>query len=160
MKNLEDLFQHFLRDIYFTEKQILKALPKMAKKADSELLRAAFNEHLAETERHIDNLETVFEQLGLKARGVTCESILGIIEEAKEMMEEAEDADTRDAAMIASAQAVEHYEINRYGTLVSWAETLGHTNVIPLLRANLEQEYAADRKLTELAEGRLNREAA
>jgi ferritin-like metal-binding protein YciE len=160
MKNLEDLFQHFLRDIYFTEKQILKALPKMAKKADSEQLRAAFNEHLAETEGHVDNLEAVFESLGLKARGVTCESILGIIEEAKEMMDEAEDADTRDAAMIASAQAVEHYEINRYGTLVSWAETLGHADVIPLLRANLEQEYAADRKLTALAESTLNREAA
>jgi ferritin-like metal-binding protein YciE len=160
MKNLEDLFQHFLRDIYFTEKQILKALPKMATKADSEQLRAAFNEQLAETEGHVDNLEAVFESLGLKARGVTCESILGIIEEAKEMMEEAEDADTRDAAMIASAQAVEHYEINRYGTLVSWAETLGHVDVIPLLRANLEQEYAADRKLTALAESTLNREAA
>ncbi len=160
MKSLEDLFQHFLRDIYFAEKQILKALPKMAKKADSDELRAAFNGHLAETERHIQNLETVFERLGLKPRGVTCEAILGILEEAKELMEESEDADTRDAAMIAAAQAVEHYEINRYGTMVSWAETLGHTKVIPLLRANLEQEYAADRKLTEIAEGRLNREAA
>jgi ferritin-like metal-binding protein YciE len=159
MKNLEDLFQHFLRDIYFAEKQILKALPKMAKKADSETLRAAFNSHFAETERHVENLETVFERLGLKPRGVTCEAILGILAEAKELMDEAEDADTRDAAMIAAAQAVEHYEINRYGTMVSWAETLGHRNVISLLKANLEQEYAADRKLTEIAESTLNREA-
>ena len=160
MKTLEDLFQHFLRDIYFTEKQILKALPKMAKKADSDELRAAFDEHLMETQQHVENLEQVFEMLGLKARGVTCEAILGIIEEAKEIMQEADDADTRDAGMIASAQAVEHYEINRYGTLVSWAGTLGHDDVVPLLQANLDQEYAADRKLTELAESTLNREAA
>ncbi len=160
MKTLQDLFVHFLRDIYFAEKQVMKTLPKMARKADSAELRTAFEEHLVETEQQIANIEEVFAQLGLKARGVTCEAILGILEEGKSIMEEAEDPDTLDAGMIASAQAVEHYEITRYGTLASWAETLGHTAAIPLLRANLDQEYAADRKLTDLAEGRLNREAA
>ncbi|MCC6737089.1 MAG: ferritin-like domain-containing protein [Bauldia sp.] len=160
MKTLNDLFVHFLRDIYFAEKQVLKTLPKMARKADSDELRAAFEAHMAETEQQIANLEEVFGQLGLAARGVTCEAILGILDEGKEIMEEAEDPDALDAGMIASAQAVEHYEITRYGTLASWAETLGHTDAIPLLRANLEQEYAADRKLTDLAEGALNREAA
>jgi ferritin-like metal-binding protein YciE len=160
MKTLEDLFVHFLRDIYFAEKQILKTLPKMARKADSDALRAAFEDHRVETEQQIENLEAVFEQLGLKARGVTCAAILGILDESKEIMDEAEDPDALDAGMIASAQAVEHYEITRYGTLASWAETLGYNDAIPLLRANLEQEYAADRKLTDLAEGTLNREAA
>lgn len=160
MKTLDDLFRHFLRDMYFAEKQVLKTLPKMAKKADSDELRAAIEHHHAETEQQIDNLEKVFELLGMKARGVTCDAILGILDEGKEIMSEAEDPDTLDAGMIASAQAVEHYEITRYGTMVSWAGTLGYRDVIPLLQANLDQEYAADRKLTEIAEGSLNREAA
>jgi ferritin-like metal-binding protein YciE len=160
MKDLNALFVHFLRDIYYAEKQILKTLPKMARKADSQDLREAFEHHREETETHVENLEKVFETLGLKARGVTCEAINGIIEEGKEIMDEAEDADVRDAGMIAAAQAVEHYEITRYGTLVSWAKTLGEQDAAKLLQQNLDQEYAADDKLTKLAESTLNKEAA
>lgn len=160
MVNLEELFRHFLRDIYYAEKKVLKALPKMARKADSDELREAFESHLEETEQQVENLERIFEQLGLKARGVTCEAINGILEEAKEIIDEAENADTRDAGMIAAAQAVEHYEITRYGTMVAWAKTLGHESAVALLQANLDQEYAADRKLSNLAEKTLNREAA
>jgi len=132
----------------------------MARKADSDKLREAFEHHLEETQGHVANLEQVFELLGLRARGVTCQAIDGILEEGKEIMSDAEDADTRDAGMVAAAQAVEHYEITRYGTLIAWATQLGKTDVIPLLQANLEQEYAADRKLTDLAQKALNREAA
>ncbi|MGR3757983.1 MAG: YciE/YciF ferroxidase family protein [Tranquillimonas sp.] len=160
MKDLNALFVHFLRDIYYAEKQILKTLPKMARKADSQDLREAFEHHREETETHVENLEKVFETLGLKARGVTCEAINGIIEEGKEIMDEAEDADVRDAGMIAAAQAVEHYEITRYGTLVSWAKTLGEQDAAKLLQQNLDQEYAADDKLTKLAESTPNKEAA
>ena len=160
LQSLDDLFVHFLRDIYYAEKQILKALPKMARKADSDKLREAFEHHLEETQGHVANLEQVFELLGLKARGVTCEAIDGILDEGKEIMGEAQDPDTRDAGMIAAAQAVEHYEITRYGTLIAWANQLGKADVAPLLQANLEQEYAADRKLTDLAQKALNREAA
>jgi len=160
MTNLEELFRHFLRDIYYAEKKVLKALPKMARKADSADLREAFESHLEETEQQIANLEQVFDQLGLKARGITCEAINGILEEGEEIMSEAENADTRDAGMIAAAQAVEHYEITRYGTMIAWAKTLGHDAAIPLLQANLDQEYGADRTLSGLAETTLNREAA
>ena len=160
MQSLDDLFEHFLRDIYYAEKQILKALPKMARKADSEELREAFESHRAETEEHVATLEKVFESLDLKARGVTCEAIDGILEEGKEIMTEATEPDTRDAGMIAAAQAVEHYEITRYGTLIAWAKQLGHDDAANLLATTLEQEYAADKKLTGLAEGVLNREAA
>lgn len=159
LKTLDDLFVHFLRDIYYAEKQILKALPKMARKSDSDQLREAFENHLSETEEQVANLEQVFEKLGLKARGVTCEAINGILDEGKEIMSEAEDPDTRDAGMIAAAQAVEHYEITRYGTLIAWANQLGKTDVVSLLQANLDQEKAADVKLTELAESALNKEA-
>ena len=160
LQTLDDLFVHFLRDIYYTEKQILKALPKMARKADSKKLREAFEHHQEETEGHVANLEKVFETLGMPARGVTCQAIEGILEEGKEIMSDAQDADARDAGMIAAAQAVEHYEITRYGTLIAWANQLGKGDVVPLLQANLEQEYAADRKLTDLAQKALNRQAA
>ncbi len=160
MKSLEDLFVHFLRDMYYAEKQILKALPKMAKKADADDLRKAFEDHHGETEEQISNLEKVFELLDLKARGVTCDAIEGIISEAKEIMSETEDADARDAGMIAAAQAVEHYEITRYGTLAAWAKQLGKGDAEKLIRANLKQEYAADEKLTKLAESTLNKQAA
>lgn len=132
----------------------------MARKADSPELRQAFEDHRQETEGQIENLEAAFDKLGLAARGVPCEAINGILDEAKEIIDESEDGDTRDAGMIAAAQAVEHYEITRYGTMVSWAKTLGHDDIVPLLEANLDQEYAADRKLTALAESALNREAA
>jgi ferritin-like metal-binding protein YciE len=160
MQSLDDLFVHFLRDIYYAEKQILKALPKMARKADSDKLREAFEHHLEETQNHVANLEQAFELLDLRPRGVTCAAIEGIIEDGKEIMNEAEDPDTRDAGMIAAAQAVEHYEITRYGTLIAWGTQLGKADVVKLLQANLEQEYAADRKLTDLAQKTLNREAA
>ncbi len=160
MKDLESLFKHFLKDIYYAERQVLKTLPKMARKADSADLKEAFEHHHSETEEQIENLRKVFDLLGLKPRGVTCEAIDGILEEGKEIMEEAEAGDTRDVGMIAAAQAVEHYEITRYGTMVSWAKTLKLNEAADLLQKNLDQEYAADDKLSKLAEGSLNRQAA
>lgn len=159
LKTLEDLFKHTLRDVYYAEKQVLKTLPKMAEKAESEDLRKAFEHHREETETQIKNLEKVFEQLGLKPRGVTCDAIDGILDEGTEIMEEAE-PEALDAGLAASAQAVEHYEIARYGTMISWAEQLGYKDAVPLLKANLAQEYAADDKLTKLAEKTLNKAAA
>lgn len=160
MKDLEGLFKHFVRDIYYAEKQILKTLPRMARKASSTDLKEAFELHREETETQVENLEKVFEILGLKPRGVTCAAMDGILEEGKEIMEEAEDPKTRDAGMIAAAQAVEHYEITRYGTMIAWAKELGMNDAAKLLQANLDQEYAADDKLTKLAESALNKKAA
>ncbi|SFE54182.1 YciE/YciF ferroxidase family protein [Roseivivax sediminis] len=160
MKDLSGLFEHFLRDIYYAEKQILKTLPKMARKATDDDLRAAFEEHQEETEEQIENLKKAFESLGLKVKGVTCEAIEGILEEGSEIMDEAESGETRDAGMIAAAQAVEHYEITRYGTLVAWAKQLGHPEIAELLNRNLQQEYAADQKLSKLGKTEINKEAA
>jgi ferritin-like metal-binding protein YciE len=160
MNDLKDLFVHFVRDMYYAEKLILKTLPKMARKADDAELREVFESHRAETETQIENLEKVFRLLDLKPRGVTCEAIKGILEESKEIMEEAGDGETCDAGMIAAAQAVEHYEITRYGTMVAWARRLGMKDAANLLKANLDQEYVADRKLSLLAEGHLNKQAA
>jgi ferritin-like metal-binding protein YciE len=160
MTSLEDLFVHFLRDIYYAEKQILKTLPKMARKADSPDLKQAFELHREETEGHVERLEQVFEMLELRPRGVTCDAILGILEEGKEIMSEADSPDALDAGMIAAAQSVEHYEITRYGTLVAWAEQLGKNDAAKLLKEILEQETATDKKLSELAVSALNREAA
>ena len=160
MKSLEDLFINLLKDMYYAEKQILKALPKMAKKADSNELRQAFQHHLTETEGQVTRLEQVFALCDLKPSGKTCPAIKGIIEEGEEDMKEAKDADVLDAGMIADAQAVEHYEIARYGTMIAWAKQLGMSEAASLLQETLDQEYNADRLLTELAEGRLNRQAA
>jgi ferritin-like metal-binding protein YciE len=160
MKSLEDLFIHLLKDIYYAEKQILKALPKMAEKADSAELRKAFQHHLKETEGQVDRLEKVFALCDRKPVGETCPAIKGILEEGKEMMQDAVDPDALDAGMIADAQAVEHYEISRYGTLIAWANQLGMSDAAKLLSQTLEQEYNADQALTKLAESRLNREAA
>ena len=160
MKDLNGLFKHFVRDIYYAEKKVLRSLPKMARMAEAPALKDAFEHHREETEQQIENLEKVFEHLGMKPRGVTCEAIDGILEEGKEIMEEAETGDARDAGMIAAAQAVEHYEITRYGTMIAWAKTLGMHEAATLLKANLDQEYAADSKLSKLAETTLNREAA
>jgi len=160
MKSLEDLFINLLKDMYYAEKQILKALPKMAKHADSSELRRAFENHLKETEGHVERLEQVFALCDTKAAGKTCPAIKGILEEGAEDMKEAADADVLDAGMIADAQAVEHYEIARYGTLIAWANQLGMREAATLLNQTLEQEYNADRTLTELAESRLNRQAA
>lgn len=160
MSNLNDLFVHFVRDMYYAEKQILKELPKMARKAHSDELKELFEEHREETEGQVERLEQVFEELGLKARGVTCEAIQGILDEGKEIMQETSDDDARDAGMIAAAQAVEHYEITRYGTMITWAERLGLDKAKKLLAETLEQEKAADGKLTRLAERSLNKKAA
>ena len=159
-KSLEDLFVHLLKDIYYAEKQILKALPKMAKKADSDELREAFEHHLEETRGQVERLEQVFALCDLKPTAKSCPAIKGILEEGEEDMKEAKDPDVLDAGMIADAQAVEHYEIARYGTMIAWAEQLGMKEAVALLQQTLEQEYNADRLLTELAEGRLNRQAA
>ncbi len=158
--DLKSLYVHTLRDIYYTEKQIVKALPKMAKKADSDTLRASFQQHLEETKVQVERLEQVFELLGERARGKKCPAIDGIIEEAQEMMSEIEDPDTLDAAMISAAQAVEHFEISRYGTLVSWGRLLGIPEATKILNKTLQEEWATDTKLTKLAESRLNKEAA
>ncbi len=160
VKNLSDLLAHMIKDIYYAEKQILKELPKMAKKADSEELRRALETHVEETRQQVENLETAMDELGMAKRGEKCEAIEGILKEAKSIMDETEDADALDAGMIASAQAVEHYEITRYGTIIAWAKHLGHKKVADLMQKNLDQEYAADKKLTGLAESTLNREAA
>jgi len=159
-KSLEDLFVNLLKDIYYAEKQILKALPKMAKKADSDDLRQAFEHHLEETQGQVERLEQVFALCDLKPTAKTCAAIKGILEEGEEDMKEAKDPDVLDAGMIADAQAVEHYEIARYGTMVAWAKQLGMNDAASLLEETLEQEHNADRTLTEIAEGSLNREAA
>jgi ferritin-like metal-binding protein YciE len=159
-RSLQDLFIHLLKDMYYAEKQILKALPKMAKKADSNELRMAFEQHLGETEGQVERLEQVFSLCNEKASGKTCPAIKGILEEGQDDMKDADTPDVLDASMIADAQAVEHYEIARYGTLIAWAKQLGLNDAVGLLHQTLEQEYNADKKLTQLAEEKLNREAA
>jgi ferritin-like metal-binding protein YciE len=160
VKTMEDLFVETLKDIYYAEKQILKALPGMVKKASSKELKNALETHRQETEGQIDRLEQVFKQLDVAARGKKCEAIEGIIAEAKEHMEDIEDARVLDAGMIGSAQAVEHYEITRYGTLIAWARQLGRDEAAELLEANLEQEKKADMLLSEIAETTINQRAA
>lgn len=160
MKDMNDLFLDTLKDIYFAEKQITKALPKMAKKAGSPLLKQAFEKHLEETEGQIERLEQIFQLLDKRAVGKKCPGILGILEEGKEVMAEAEDKEVRDAAMIAAAQAVEHYEITRYGSLCEWADQLGMTEAKKLLGQTLEEEKKTDLALTKLATTSVNRKAA
>lgn len=155
-KTLDDLFLDTLKDIYFAEKQILKALPKMARAAQSEEGKAGFLQHRDETQGQIERLEQVFDILGKSARGKTCEAIQGIIAEGEEIMEGFKGSPALDAGLISSAQAVEHYEIARYGTLISWAKQLGMQDAVPLLEANLEEEEATDKKLTQLAEASAN----
>jgi len=159
-KTLHEAFIDELRDAYDAEKQLLKALPKMAKKASSEDLTAAFEAHLEETRGHVDKLEQVFGTLGEKIRGKHCDGIAGIIEEGKSVMEEDFDAETMDACLIAGGQRAEHYEMAAYGTLVAWAKVMGHTEAADLLEEILEEEKAADEKLTALAEGGINQAAA
>jgi ferritin-like metal-binding protein YciE len=160
IKNLHDLFVHTLQDVYFAEQMIVKKLPKMAAKANSQLLRAGFEQHLEETKEHVKRLEQAFESIGEKAKGEDCPAIEGIIEEAEELAKEIKDPETLDAAILAAAQAVEHYEITRYGTLIAWAEEMGHRDAVKLLQKTLAEEKATDAKLTKLAESRLNRQAA
>ena len=157
-ENLQELFVDELKDMYDAEKQLTKALPKMAKAADSQELRAAFEEHLEITRMQVNRLEEVFKSLGMAARGKTCEGMKGLIEEGQEMMEELEQGPTLDAALISAAQKVEHYEIASYGTLATFAEILGHQDAKDLLGQTLEEEKEADEKLTEIA-GQINFEA-
>jgi ferritin-like metal-binding protein YciE len=159
-KTLHDAFIDELRDAYDAEKQLLRALPKMAKKATSEDLTAAFEAHLEETRGHVDKLEQVFGALDEKVRGKHCDGIAGIIEEGKSIMEEDFDDTTMDACLIAGGQRAEHYEMAAYGTLVAWAKVMGHTEAADLLEEILEEEKAADEKLTALAEGGINQGAA
>ncbi|ADZ72584.1 ferritin-like domain-containing protein [Polymorphum gilvum] len=160
IKTLDDLFLHTLKDVYFAENHITKALPKMIRKAGDDKLRKLFEDHLEETKGQIERLEKVFKSLDEKPAGEECPAIEGITEEAEELMGEIKDAETLDAAMIAAAQAVEHYEITRYGTLVTWAKQLGHDEAAKLLGETLDQEYSADKKLSKLAESSLNKKAA
>ncbi|KAF5881321.1 ferritin-like domain-containing protein [Rhizobium sp. PEPV16] len=155
-KTLNDLFLDTLKDIYYAEKQILKALPKMARAAQSEEGKAGFLQHRDETLAQVERLEQVFEMIGKPARGKTCEAIQGIIAEADEIMEEFKGAVALDAGLISSAQAVEHYEIARYGTLIAWAKQLGLKDAVPLLQATLAEEEATDKKLTQIAESSAN----
>jgi ferritin-like metal-binding protein YciE len=155
-----DAFLDELKDSYDAEKQLTKALPKLAKAATSAELRDAFESHLEETRGHVERLEQVFELLEEKARGKHCDGIAGIIEEGSSVMGEGFDETTMDACLIASGQRAEHYEIAAYGTLVAWAKTMGHDEVAVLLEETLNEEKAADEKLTSLAEGGINRNAA
>ena len=158
-KTLDDLFLDTLKDIYYAEKQILKTLPKMAKAAQSEEVKAGFEQHAQETEGQIERLEQVFEIIGKPARGKTCDAILGIIEEGKEIMTEYKGTKALDAGLISSAQAVEHYEMARYGTLKTWAQQLGYADAVALLDETLQQEIATDQKLTQVAEASANQTA-
>ena len=159
-KTLDDLFLETLKDIYYAEKQIVKALPKMAKAAQSPELKAGFEQHLQETEGHVERLDQVFELLGKPARGKTCDAILGILEEGKSIMEDFKGTVALDAGLVSAAQAVEHYEIARYGTLKAWATQLGMKDAVRLFDATLAEEVATDRKLSQVAVGDANRKAA
>jgi ferritin-like metal-binding protein YciE len=159
-KTLDDLFLDTLKDIYYAEKQIVKTLPKMAKAAQSRELKAGFEKHLTETEGHVDRLEQIFEIIGVPARGKTCEAILGIIEEGKSIMDEFKGMPALDAGLVSAAQAVEHYEIARYGTLKTWAKQLGKADVVKLLEATEQEEIAADKTLSQVALADANRKAA
>jgi ferritin-like metal-binding protein YciE len=159
-KDLNELFLDTLKDIYYAEKHILKALPKMAKAANSEELQAAFEKHQGETEDHVERLEQVFELIGKPARTKRCDAIEGIINEGKEIMEEYADTPALDAGLLAAAQAVEHYEISRYGTLKAWANKLQMSQAAKLLDQTLSEEKKTDETLTKIAEKAVNYEAA
>jgi ferritin-like metal-binding protein YciE len=158
-KELKDLFLDTLKDIYFAEKKILSALPKMAKAAQSPKLIAAFEKHLGETEGQVERLEQVFASIDETARGKTCDAIMGILEEGKEIMDEYKGAAALDAGLLAAAQAVEHYEISRYGTLKTWASELGYQDAVKLLDATLNEEKNTDTTLTQIAESEVNKHA-
>ena len=159
IKSMNDLFVHGLQDVYYAENQIVKSLPTMIEKATKRELAAALRNHLHETENQVMRLDKVFAQLDLNSRGTNCPAIDGLIDEANDVAGEVFDKKVLDAAVIGSAQAIEHYEISRYGTLIAWAEELGHDNVLRFLNANLREEKAADKKLNALAESRVNRKA-
>jgi ferritin-like metal-binding protein YciE len=160
VKTMNDLFIHTLKDIYYAEKLIYKSLPKMAKRANTRELKAAFEKHREETEAQIERLEQIFESGSIAARSIKCEAIDGIIAEAKDMMEDVEDVAVLDAAIVSAAQAVEHYEITRYGTLIAWADQLGMRDASKLLKQTLAEEEKTDRLLSQLAFNMINKKAA
>jgi len=160
IKSMEDLYLHVLQDIYYAENQIKKALPDMIEKATNRDLSAAFKAHLGETESQIARLDQAFQLLGKEPKGTTCPAIDGIIKEANEVAGECDNKKVLDAALIAAAQAVEHYEITRYGTMIAWSEELGHDAIAKLLTTNLNEEKAADKKLTTIGEKKVNLRAA
>jgi len=160
IKTLNDLFVHTLRDVYYAEKQIVKSLPDMIQKATDPQLKRGFKTHLGETENHVARLEEVFRMHGVEIRGVDCPAIDGILEEAKDVAGEVDDKGVLDAALIAAAQAVEHYEITRYGSLVAWAKQLGRPDCAGVLQRTLDEEKATDNKLTDMAETAVNLRAA
>jgi len=160
LNSLQDLFQDQLADLYDAENQLVKALPKMAEAASSPRLQSAFREHLEQTKGHVERLQQVFEQLGSKAKGKTCQAMEGLIEEGSELMEEKADPSVLDAGLIAAAQKVEHYEMAGYGCLYTWAEQLGHGQAAQLLKQTLSEEEQTDKKLTQIAEGMVNLQAA
>jgi ferritin-like metal-binding protein YciE len=160
IKTMNDLFVHTLRDIYYAENQILKALPEMIEKATDPQLKQAFQSHLAETKNQVKRVEQVFQMHGVEAKGIDCPAIDGIIEEADDVAGEIADKEVLNAALAGAAQAVEHYEIARYGTLIAWAKQLGRNDCVSVLQKNLDEEKAADKKLTAIAEARLNFRAA
>jgi ferritin-like metal-binding protein YciE len=160
IQSMEDLYLHVMQDIYYAEQQILKALPDMISKSTNRDLSAAFKAHLTETEKQIQRLEQAFELIGEKPKGAHCPAIDGIIKEANEIVGEIADKKVLDAALVAAAQAVEHYEITRYGTLIAWSEELGRDAVAKLLTTTLNEEKAADKKLTSIAEQKVNLKAA
>lgn len=159
IKSLDDLFVHTLQDVYYAEQRITKALPTMIEKVSDTQLQEGFRSHLEETKNQIKRLEQVFKMHNAEAKAVTCPAIDGIIEEAEEIMSDSKDAEVLDAAALAAAQAVEHYEIARYGTLIAWARQLGRSDCASVLEPTLKEEKAADRKLSEIAEARVNRVA-
>ena len=155
----DDLFLHQLQDVYYAENQIIKALPKMTEKATAPDLKAGFEQHLTETEGQIARLDQVFSLIGEEPKGVSCPAIDGIIKEVNEVAGDIADKAVLDAALIASAQAVEHYEITRDGTLIAWAKQLGRDDVAALLQQTLDEEYATDDSLTEMAYAKINAKA-
>lgn len=159
MKNLKDLFEHQLKDLYSAEQQLIEALPKMQKTASNEKLKKAFENHLEETKNHKKRLEEVCDELGIKPTGEECKAMKGLIQEAESFIKEDAEQDVKDAGLIAEAQRVEHYEISGYGTVVRYAKELGHQDIAEKLATTLNEEYKADENLNELAKGRLNREA-
>jgi ferritin-like metal-binding protein YciE len=159
-KTLEDLFLELLKDIYYAEKKIVSALPKMAKAAKSDQLRAAFEKHVGETKDQVERLQEVFKLMKQKPKGKTCPAIQGLVEESEEVMEDFEDSPALDAGLLSGAQAVEHYEISRYGTLIAWAEQLGMKDAVQLLKQTLEEEKKTDATLNKLAEQAINKKAA
>ena len=160
IRTLDDLFVHTLQDIYYAENQITKALPTMISKATDPQLKQGFETHLTETKGHVTRLEQVFQMHGKSPKAVDCPAIDGIIKEANQVAGDIDDKEVLDAALLASAQAVEHYEITRYGTLIAWAKQLGRPDCARVLQQNLEEEKATDKKLTAIAESKVNKKAA